>query len=259
MDIKPVDSNQLLQGCTLVSACKDRNYNLGLSFNSWKHVVGLDEIIIVDWSSKDPVLDLVLKEQGDIPSMQAVSVIRVSGFEEKWVLTWAFNLGMCLADNRTVYKIDADIVLRDRFIFTNPIQEGQFMAGNWKHASRDNPDELHLNGQCGFLLDDFWAVGGYNERIATYGYDDDDLYNRLKKQGLSRTDLDNSSAHHTFTPDETRTIFQPEVKDYRAEVQKNRIMSTKAPWDADAERKQWYYEKKKKISRNLRYYEVTLR
>ena len=51
-------------------------------------------------------------------------------------------------------------------------------------------------------------MNGYNERIVTYGYDDEDLIRRLRESGLTARPLELDTLRHIPHSDESRTANQ---------------------------------------------------
>ena len=72
---------------TIVTACRNRLYNLKKVINSWASIKP-KKILIIDFGSdkKITIDQLELKEDADI------EIIREEN--EKWILSWAFNLGL---------------------------------------------------------------------------------------------------------------------------------------------------------------------
>ncbi|KAK1868428.1 hypothetical protein I4F81_010916 [Pyropia yezoensis] len=73
-------------------------------------------------------------------------------------------------------------------------------------VSRDD-NELHLNGAAVVGRADFWAVGGYDERLQAYGYDDEDLYARLAGRGLARLNVSYDAIWHVPHGNERRSAL----------------------------------------------------
>lgn len=185
-------------GVSLVTCCMNRETNLLRALDSWLACPELREIIIVDWSSDQPV-DAALKQQGiEDPRIR---VLRVEG-ETRWILSYAFNIGFRAAACSRILKADADIVLEPGFFQKNQLCTGRFIAGNWRTAATDQP---HVNGFFYVHKSDLAKVGGFNEFITTYGWDDDDIYARLNETGLTRQDVDSTTIHHLEHSDEERT------------------------------------------------------
>jgi hypothetical protein len=167
------DQAEPLPGLSLVSACMNRQDNLLRVLPSWL-ASGVDEIIIVDWSSTQP-LGPMLAHIDDA----RLRVVRIDD-EPRWILTHAFNVGLRLARHAMVFKLDADIQLAPGFLEQNCLGQGEFVRGFWKSAiDAGEPDQRYVNGSFGAFKADLRSVGYYNERILTYGWDDSDLYARL--------------------------------------------------------------------------------
>lgn len=91
-------------------------------------------------------------------------------------------------------------------------------------------NEMHLNGALVVSQKSFWAVGGYDERIQTYGYDDEDLYKRLTASGLRRLNVTYEHVGHVEHPDAARA--QSGVRFPRAQIDMNALILEKLgkPW-----------------------------
>lgn len=189
-------------GTSLVTCSMNRTENLLRSVVSWNEILELNEIVIVDWSSDNPI------KIEDLPSPKnnkKITLIRVLS-ETKWILSQAFNLGISFVKYDKLLKIDADIELNKNFLKKHLVSDSCFYSGNWENAKCKN--EIHLNGQLLCPTKKFLQINGYNERINTYGYDDTDLYDRLVNSGLIKYDLDYEYMNHIETPDEKRSESQ---------------------------------------------------
>jgi hypothetical protein len=197
------------------------------------------EIIVVDWASEIP-LRLSL-ESTILQKDPRIKIIRVRN-ESDWILTIAYNLAEFFTDPLSSYiaKFDCDTIVRPAFFKQHlPLQNGSFIAGNWRRAKDEN--ELHLNGIFVARKSDFESVGGYDERIHHYGYDDDDLYERLLMHNSTRQDLHFDSVfhfHHSAskrTERQTRALYSPKLETYI-----NQMMLDKLPrWNKDFEKTKW--------------------
>ena len=166
---------------TIVTACMNRNDNLKQAIVSWLNVKNLDEIVIIDWGSKNKVED-TLKEFND----SRIKVYRVDNVD-KWVLSHAFNIGLLCSSNENIYKLDCDDIVRSDLIIEHPLDENSFYAGNWKNAKTQN--ELQINGKLFCQFNNLKKVNFYNENITSYGYEDEDLYKRLIDNKLIRKNV----------------------------------------------------------------------
>lgn len=178
-----------LDAISLVTCCRDREANLIRALASWLACPEIAEIVVVDWSSKTPVR-AALTDAGIADAR--IRVVRVEN-EPRWVLSWAFNLGFRVATGDRILKADADILLAPDFFAKNPLEPGTFIAGNWRTAGAD---QAHVNGFVYLHRADLAAVAGYNDYITTYGWDDDDFYDRLTRQGTARRDVAAGTIRH---------------------------------------------------------------
>lgn len=167
------DNAEPLNGVSLVGACMNRQDNLLRALPTWL-ATDADEIIIVDWSSSEP-LEPILAHIDD-PRLR---VVRIDD-ETNWILTHAFNIGLRLARHEVVFKLDADIQLLPGFLSDNRFGQGEFVRGFWKIAyDHGQEDQKYVNGSFGARKADLRSLGYYDERIRTYGWDDSNLYARL--------------------------------------------------------------------------------
>jgi len=193
---------QLQPGISLVSACMNRNENLKIAVNSWLQLP-FDEIIIVDWSSDEPVTETL----ADIDDPR-ITILRVDD-QPRWILTYAFNVGLQAVRYDKLFKLDADIILSPDFIELNPINNGAFLRGSWEAALESGQDDqVFVNGSFGCHTEDIRQVGFYNEYIRTYGWDDSELYSRLASKGLGTQLLVSSTISHIEQEHSERTENQ---------------------------------------------------
>lgn len=190
-------------GISIVSCCMNRNTNLRKGLMTWL-TLPVDEIIIVDWNSQEPVSETI----ADVDDKR-VRIIRIED-EPRWILTYAFNVGLRYATCEKIFKLDADIQVTPDFIARNSFAPGEYIRGNWQHAvQRDRLDQVYLNGSFGCLRDDLRAIGYYNEFIRSYGWDDSDLYYRLWfTLGLNHRYFDPEVVEHAHQDVSDRLKYQ---------------------------------------------------
>lgn len=176
-------------GVSLVTCCMNRNENLIRAISSWIECKELSEIIIVDWSSDEPVYSYI--ELHGIMD-ERIRVVRIDD-EARWILSYAFNIGFRAARYDKILKTDADIILEKNFFQKNILSPGFFISGDWRVAAKG---QEHINGFFYISREDLMKVNGFNEYITTYGWDDDDIYNRLQAAGARRTTVDLSTIYH---------------------------------------------------------------
>jgi hypothetical protein len=110
------------------------------------------------------------------------------------------------------------------------LQPKAFLAGDWR---RTRPGQSGLNGLLWAWADDLFAVGGWDERIEGYGWDDSDLLSRLGASGLLRQSLAPGSVFHLQHSDSERLGNQGLAAPLppRVHTQVNRVRtSQRTPW-----------------------------
>lgn len=210
---------------TAVCAVKNREHVLQFSIPTWlKQHDYINEIIVVDWSS-----DHHIQVQN-----KKVQVIRVDR-EQYFNLGKAYNLAVTHATNEIILKLDADYVFNPyaNYFEQNKLVPGSFITGD----HRIGPTHDHhgfirnLNGFLHCYKSDFDAVGGYNENFVGYGYDDDDLYKRLRDYGLEHTRIQNNPCCVYHVPhDDTHRVQDDKHKNILFTSRKNFYISKPAGW-----------------------------
>ena len=183
---------------TIVTACRNRLYNLKKVINSWASIKP-KKILIIDFGSdkKITIDQLELKEDADI------EIIREEN--EKWILSWAFNLGLERVNTDFTLKLDCESLIKDDFLVKNKPKRNAFIKGNWRYYKGD---KKFFNGSflsCSKILKE---VGYYDERITTYGWDDSDLYERLHDHCYEGSTIAEDSFDILPQNNETRTEHQ---------------------------------------------------
>lgn len=204
LDIQATASPSItdLGGVSLVTCCRNRNENLLKALPSWLACPEITDIVIVDWTSSERVAPAIEAEGLDDTRIR---VIRVED-EPRWILSHAFNVGFQHAREERILKTDADIVLDPDFFRLNPLRPGQFIAGNWRRAKEG---QAFINGFFYVWRDTLMKIGGFNEYITSYGWDDDELYGRLLEEGLARVDVSGDTIYHLPHDDAARTEKAP--------------------------------------------------
>ncbi|KEF41542.1 MAG: hypothetical protein ER33_10670 [Cyanobium sp. CACIAM 14] len=212
-------------GITMYVHLMNRNENVRKNLPNWLQQ-RFDELILLDWSSKEPV--------AEVPGVfddPRVRVVRVDG-QTKFIRTLAQNLASRMARNQRIFKCDSDVEFKGDFFSAHPLEPGEFWVGDWHHA-RDN-NERHLHGETYYYIQDFLTVGGYDERIKSYGQDDTNLKDRMVLAGLSKKVFDYDFMEHQHHAQTARAQgshgIHPMVATYA-----NRVMSRATPlWPSHA-------------------------
>lgn len=239
---------------TVIVGCHNRLTQLMTSLPSWLRHSEIKEIVIIDWESDGANIGTViqpwmLKHVAVITPVPKVRVIRIEDVGHRWILSLALNFAVFNAEIETplVLKLDCDTCLHDNFFKQHALQEKnkEFWAGNWKEARNEN--ETHLNGIVFASLTALKAIGGYNEHIRTYGWDDSDLYERLVKSGYTRRTLRYDVLEHAKHDDSMRS--QPSelmLGSIKLEILKNMFVSKELPWSVSKPRTkyQWHPTRK---------------
>ncbi|MCV2876235.1 galactosyltransferase-related protein [Rhodobacteraceae bacterium XHP0102] len=184
-------------GLSVVCAIRNRLDNLVKALPTWLACPEIDEVVLIDWGSTPPLWEGLAAARLDDPRL---TVLRVEG-QTQWCLTLAFNLGFRIARYDRILKLDADICLARDFFVQHPLGADEFYAGDWRAY---DAGQAHLNGVFYMHRCDLAKIGGFNEYIRSYGYDDDDLYARATAAGLKRHLLVESSLLHLPHPDQAR-------------------------------------------------------
>ncbi|PXF46235.1 hypothetical protein BWQ96_04020 [Gracilariopsis chorda] len=243
-----VPSNAVKEGVSLAAVCMGRHDTLKKTVPAWLAVKDVDEVILVDWSSHPPLEPVVRAIEGG----EKVKIIRVEG-EPSWVLSRAYNLALNATSYSHVIRTDCDYQVGPHFVTahrqlmqqthssavgdtaadgsTDPTHDGQhYYAGNYNLARNEN--EVHLNGAVFIRRKHFLDIGGYDERIQTYGWDDEDLYNRLGGAGLKKMNISYDHVSHVKHDNSGRA--QSGVKFAAVEIDLNSLLLEKLkPWSND--------------------------
>lgn len=222
-------------GVSLVSCCMNRTENLVKALPSWISFKEINEIIIVDWSSTEPVKEHLI-QYGFTDSR--IKVIRVDG-QLRWILSYAFNVGFRAASYDKILKTDADIIIYQDFFAKNILNENLFISGDWRIAEKG---QEHINGFFYVSRNKLMRIKGFNEYITTYGWDDDDIYNRLEGSGVQRARVDTSTIYHIPHDDSLRvggvSYGSDYLKDFHLttdfKIRNNRFIANVMPlWNKD--------------------------
>lgn len=220
-------AGRLREGYAIVAACHNRHDTLRRAAASWLITKSASQIVVIDWASDPPlrpVLASVLAARNASTAAPTLTVVRVAD-EPRWVLTRAYNLAIRHAEYDHVFKVDCDYITAQDAIVAHPLRtlNHTFFTGYYMNARDEN--EIHLNGALVVSQRRFWQVGGYDERIQAYGFDDTDLYNRLTAIGMTRRNVSYDSIAHISHEDWARA--QRDVKFPRVHIDVNRLLLEK--------------------------------
>jgi hypothetical protein len=176
---------------SIVTTCKNRWEFLKQSLPTWLGR-GFYQIVIVDWSSDDPIASKIAEmPDGDTP----VTVIRIEG-EEIFNGGMARNQGSLEVPSEYIMFIDSDMKIKD----WSKSEAIKMVPGRFYHG----PHNVPPFGTCVVRKWDFEAINGFSELYPAYGWEDNDLYNRLDELGLRRSFYDERMVEHIDHSDELR-------------------------------------------------------
>lgn len=214
---------------SIVTVCRNRREHLLTTaprVSAWPHH---GEHLIVDWSSDEPL------RREELPGDPRIRLLRVEG-ERRWNLCRAYNFGLRQASGDCLFKLDAD-AWPERLDHPDALAAG---AGLCRFGS--GPD-----GRLGqFLIDRplLEAVGGFNEMLWGYGFDDKDLKARLRAQGTEPQELPEAAlgviVHATDLRVGATAGRSSALERRRGQALKaatslaNRVASAHCPWHARA-------------------------
>ena len=200
------------KGMAVIVAC--RNRDTAYSVVQTVLAAAVDQVVVVDWAMSTMTSTVVPKDDARVTVITAIN-------ESQWHLGRAYNLAMRFVTAKIVWKIDCDTKVNSAAVKAAAnLEDGVFKTGAWQNGG----NAAHLNGNIVVKTADFWAVGGYDERIQSYGWDDDALYNRLNASGLTWSRIEPSWATHIEHSDAKRASVNLD-----ASIQRNRLCEAAAP------------------------------
>jgi len=214
---------------SVICACKNRYPALRIALNSWLSFEEIKEIIIVDWSSDEPLNHLTKIDK-------RIKIVRVND-EKYFNQPQPLNLAASIATGDYILKLDCDYMINPYFPFFEfyKVDENSFLCGqdsyvckheHWNEDLKGYVVNLHgmdvgelmryshtysplfkyLTGLCFVTRENYWKVGGYDERMGKYyAYEDDQMTKRLTMMGLECKKLiHNYNIIHIPHPDSKR-------------------------------------------------------
>jgi hypothetical protein len=243
---------------SLICACKNRYNALRVSLNSWLAFDEIKEIIIVDWNSDEPIGHLAKLDK-------RIKIIRVDN-EKYFNQPQPLNLAASVATGDYILKVDCDYIINPYFPFFEnyKIDNESFLCGQddyvckheyWnesieaycvnfqamdanelmRYAHSHSATFKYLTGLCFVSSENYWKVGGYDERMGKYyAFEDDQMTKRLTMMGLECKKLrHNYDMIHIPHPDKKRYEnfegYAEDSSDNNIENVKRRIADPNTP------------------------------
>jgi len=213
---------------SLCTTCMNRIEYLRESLKTW---VGKEfrEIVIVDWSSEEPVH----MQLGDF-ARQGIKVLRVEGKTE-FLPTRARNLAVFSCLGEYVWHLDCDIKINYES-GERPFElcSDRFYQGHWNVTGRST------TGTCVAKREAYEKVNGYSELIGTLAGEDFDLYERFEEAGFKSVIFQRGLLQHIDHSDDLRTKHRP----WNGLTQKQgRMINRRLPrWTAEYQREEIPYK-----------------
>jgi len=224
-----------------ISICtqtRDRNSFLLQTVPTWLKS-SCDEVVIFDWPDKEKAEDI----------LSVITDPRVKIFENTEVEYYQYgqstskNTAIRCCENPLVFYIDADTLLlkseipypsKEHFIQGITItKEGLNKKGFESAFTAGGIDErifaCNFSGSFIIWKKDFLSVNGFDEHMVGWGFDDEDFYTRLIKQGILRETFDENILQHIDHNDQIRTEGYS-IKDRGDSWNKNRVSAQIYAW-----------------------------
>jgi FkbM family methyltransferase len=214
---------------SIICACKNRYDALRVSLNSWLAIKNIREIIIVDWSSDEPLNHLTKLDS-------RIKIVRVED-KKYFNQPQPLNLAASLATGDYILKLDTDYIINPYYNFVEKYfpdhnsftsgsyntnspefldpETGLYMINKYKMTDQQlqeyfnsySPYFLYLTGLLFISKENYNKIGGYNENLGKcYAYEDDEIFQRLRYMGLNENKLDyDNYLIHLPHPDSKRT------------------------------------------------------
>ena len=179
-----------------------------------------DDIVLVDWSSSNPVIDDV-KINSLISSKNNIKIIRVDN-EKYFNQPAAYNIAIKNCKNDYILKLDIDhILINDNLpvMFENMTKN----LDNSFYCGEDSTPE-HF-GIVFFSKELFDSVNGYDERLVGWGGDDNDIYCRMSKINtkIMMTKISDYIYHNPH--DDSLRVANYEIKNKWESLEKNKKLA----------------------------------
>jgi GT2 family glycosyltransferase len=181
---------------SIISACKNRGEALTVSISSWIQFDEVDEIIVTDWNSDDPVDHLTRLDS----RIKVITVPNEPYFNQPQPL----NLAASLVKSKYILKLDSDTVMNPYFNFFDhhSIDDKSFLTGTdegWHFTNlKSDPKHVYQNykylkplwGTLYITKENYLKIGGYNENMNKFAaWEDTEIYERLLLLGLTHVNI----------------------------------------------------------------------
>jgi glycosyltransferase involved in cell wall biosynthesis len=179
------------------------------------------EFVLLDYGSTDGLRDWVERDLRRFVEQRIVHYHRTAA-PRLFHMAHAKNVAHRLASGDVVVNLDADNWFARGF--TEEI--GAAFANGERIIALFRAYRAGCTGRIALRRADFLALGGYDEDLSGWGFEDADLVRRARRFGLERRYLDPRHAHALQHSDEERMRFAPN-KDKHRQRRENEWRSAK--------------------------------
>lgn len=173
---------------TLIAACRSRSRHFIAAFESWSRCGEIDQIVIVDWSSEhDRAAEMLASVKSASKRVQEKTLLITAENQTTWSLPQAYNLAAQFSTSNWLLKVDCDTSLSSSFVDSlHTMTTREYRTA--PISSDPSSGDAKLRGVFCIQRKKFIQSGGYDERLGSYGYEDVELYQRLRQNlGLRET------------------------------------------------------------------------
>ena len=217
---KTIAGYPIEEGISIYCACGNREYNLKYAIDSWLKCEQVNEIVIVDWNSGEPI------------SITDPKIVLVRAHDVEWKNSaHALNLAARFTRFDKICKLDVDYIIARDFFNHHHMAFNSFFAGDFKKARDMN--ERHVHGFLYTYREDFFKMNGFTEKVETYGWEDTDMYNRFVNSGYNRINVDLDKIYHLKHGDDKRVMNAKSwwgTKNPDELTYKNKELCQQNPW-----------------------------
>jgi len=176
------------------------------------------QIVLLDYNSQDGLEDWV--RQSLASELKSGRVVYYRTTEPThYEMAHSRNLAFALAEAELVASVDADNFTNANFArhlnrLANELPEKAVFIKSWQR----------MNGRIALYKREWSALGGYDERLVGYGYDDMDLVRRAVASGFTLARFGGAYSRRLPTPSRSKVANIPR-KDWRVTQGQNRDRS----------------------------------
>jgi hypothetical protein len=200
---------------SIIISCMNRTQNLCSVLESWiDQNKFITEIVLVDWSSNP-----CLKNNSLISKLitnKKINLIEVVD-EKNFSLPKSYNLAFnkTKKENKYIIKLDSDYKLLDANLINDILNMNNFFI---RGANKPHYPGFLAIERTNFLY--------YNENLCGWGYDDRDLYNRLKNNNLKEKIINNIDKYIYHIPhSDSDSVANYSIKNKAQSQTNNRLLA----------------------------------